>query len=141
MKNITNSNYQNNINDTSQILDHLLLNLLKNKIHEVSDGQVFENPNINKNLNFTTLEPILLKGKKTLIGDGSFSKVILYQHKISKIKYAVKIMNIQSFVKKTNNKNLILEEVNIQSKITHPNALHFFKKPLNKGSEFCVYLT
>ena len=93
MKNITNSNYQNNINDNSQILDHLLLNLLKNKIHEVSDGQVFENPNINKNLNFTTLEPILLKGKKTLIGDGSFSKVFLYQHKKTKIKYAVKKIN------------------------------------------------
>ena len=126
MKNITNSNYQNNINDNSQILDHLLLNLLKNKIHEVSDGQVFENPNINKNLNFTTLEPILLKGKKTLIGDGSFSKVFLYQHKITKIKYAVKKINIPLFIEKTGNKNLIYEEINIQSKIAHPNIIRLF---------------
>ena len=126
MKNITNSNYQNNINDNSQILDHLLLNLLKNKIHEVSDGQVFENPNINKNLNFTTLEPILLKGKKALIGDGSFSKVFLYQHKKTKIKYAVKKINIPLFIEKTGNKNLIYEEINIQSKIAHPNIIRLF---------------
>ena len=126
MKNITNSNYQNNINDNSQILAHLLLNLLKNKIHEVSDGQVFENPNINKNLNFTTLEPILLKGKKALIGDGSFSKVFLYQHKKTKIKYAVKKINIPLFIEKTGNKNLIYEEINIQSKIAHPNIIRLF---------------
>ena len=126
MKNNTNSDTKKNNNNHPQMLDNQLLNLLKFKIHPPPIGQIYENPNINKNLNFSTLEPILSKGKRTLVGDGSFSKVFLYQHRISKIKYAVKKINIPSFINKTNNKNLIYEEINIQSKILHPNIIRLF---------------
>ena len=129
MKNNTNSDTKKNNNNHPQMLDNQLLNLLKFKIHPPPIGQIYENPNINKNLNFSTLEPILSKGKRTLVGDGSFSKVFLYQHKISKIKYAVKKINIPSFINKTNNKNMIYEEINIQSKIVHPNnSISFLHK-------------
>ena len=124
---------QKNINKEIS-LNQKLLNLIKHKIHPPPNGYINENPKKNNNLNFSTLEPILSNGKKILVGDGSFSKVILYQHKISKIKYAVKIMNIQSFVKKTNNRNLILEEVNIQSKITHPNIIRLFNYFTDKNN-------
>ena len=118
--------FQKNINEKENLLNQQLLNLIKYKLHPPPKGCIYEKPKINRNLNFSTLEPILSKGKKILVGDGSFSKVYLYQHKVSKIKYAIKKMDIPSFVKKTNNKNLIVEEINIQSKIIHPNIIRLF---------------
>ena len=117
---------KNNINDSKETINNELLNLIKYKLYEPNVGYFYQNPKINSNLNFSSLEPILCNGKKILVGDGSFSKVFLYQHKTSKIKYAIKRMNIPSFLKKTNNKNLILEEINIQSKIVHPNIIRLF---------------
>ena len=117
---------KNNINDNEERINNKLLNLIKYKLFQPNIGCFYDNPKINSNLNFSSLEPILSNGKKILVGDGSFSKVFLYQHKTSKIKYAIKKINIPSFLKKTNNKNLILEEINIQSKISHPNIIRLF---------------
>ena len=117
---------KNNINDNEERINNKLLNLIKYKLFQPNIGCFYGNRKINSNLNFSSLEPILSNGKKILVGDGSFSKVFLYQHKTSKIKYAIKKINIPSFLKKTNNKNLILEEINIQSKIMHPNIIRLF---------------
>ena len=117
---------KNNINDIKEEINNNLLNLINYNLYKTNIGCFYENSKINSNLNFTSLEPILSNGKKILIGDGSFSKVFLYQHKTSKIKYAIKRMNIPSYLKKTNNKNLILDEINIQSKIEHPNIIKLF---------------
>ena len=140
MKFNNNSNLQNNINNNEQKINQQLLNILNFKLHPPPAGCFYEKPKINPNLNFTSLEPILLKGKKILIGDGSFSKVFLYQHKTSKIKYAIKKMNILSFIKKTNNKNLILNEINIQSKIFHPNIIRLYNyfRDKNKTNIFLI---
>jgi serine/threonine protein kinase len=115
-----------NINNDKKTLNPHLLNLIKFKLHPPPIGSFLENPELNPRLNFSLLEPVLSKGKKILIGDGSFSKVYLFQNKISKIKYAIKKMNISSFLKKTNNKDLIINEINIQSKINHPNIIRLY---------------
>ena len=115
-----------NINNEKKTLNPHLLNLIKFKLHPPPIGSFLENPELNPRLNFSLLEPVLSKGKKILIGDGSFSKVYLFQNKISKIKYAIKKMNISSFLKKTNNKDLIINEINIQSKINHPNIIRLY---------------
>ena len=115
-----------NINNDKKTLNPHLLNLIKFKLHPPPIGSFLENPELNPRLNFSLLEPVLSKGKKNLIGDGSFSKVYLFQNKISKIKYAIKKMNISSFLKKTNNKDLIINEINIQSKINHPNIIRLY---------------
>ena len=135
-KNKINPDFQKNNNNT--ILNQQLLNLLKYKLHPPPLGCIYENPKINQNLNFASLEPILSNGKKILVGDGSFSKVFLYQHKISKIKYAIKIININSFMQKTNNKNLILDEINIQSKIAHPNIIRLFNYFKDKKNIYLI---
>ena len=115
-----------NINNDKKTLNPHLLNLIKFKLHPPPIGSFLENPELNPRLNFSLLEPVLSEGKKILIGDGSFSKVYLFQNKISKIKYAIKKMNISSFLKKTNNKDLIINEINIQSKINHPNIIRLY---------------
>ena len=125
-----------NINNDKKTLNPHLLNLIKFKLHPPPIGSFLENPELNPRLNFSLLEPVLSKGKKILIGDGSFSKVYLFQNKISKIKYAIKKMNISSFLKKTNNKDLIINEINIQSKINHPNIIrlyNYFEDKNNKN--------
>jgi serine/threonine protein kinase len=140
-KNNNNPNVKkNNINNSLDSINNKLLNLVKYKLYQTQIGRFYENPKINSNLNFSSLEPILSKGKKILVGDGSFSKVYLYQHKNTKIKYAIKKMNIPSFIKKTNNKNLILEEINIQSKISHPNIIRLFNyfKDKNNTNVFLI---
>ena len=140
-KNNNNPNVKkNNINNSLDSINNKLLNLVKYKLYQTQIGCFYENPKINSNLNFSSLEPILSKGKKILVGDGSFSKVYLYQHKNTKIKYAIKKMNIPSFIKKTNNKNLILEEINIQSKISHPNIIRLFNyfKDKNNTNVFLI---
>ena len=53
-KNKINPDFQknNNIN----ILNQKLLNLLKYKLHPPPQGCIYENPKINQNLNFASLE-------------------------------------------------------------------------------------
>ena len=141
-KNNNNPNVKKNNNNNNSLdsINNKLLNLVKYKLYQTQIGCFYENPKINSNLNFSSLEPILSKGKKILVGDGSFSKVYLYQHKNTKIKYAIKKMNIPSFIKKTNNKNLILEEIKIQSKISHPNIIRLFNyfKDKNNTNVFLI---
>ena len=141
MKNIViNSNSQNNINNHHQKFDTLLLNIRKFRLYPPSNGSFFEKSRINQYLNFSTLEPILYKGQKTLIGDGSFSKVFLFNHKKTKIKYAVKKMNISLVLNKANNKNIILNEIKIQSRICHPNIIQLYNyfKDKNNSNYFLI---
>ena len=140
-KKLINENSQKNIhnvynNKNQKEFNSLLLNIHKYKLYPPPAGDFFEKPKINQSLNFSSLEPIFFKEKKTLIGDGALSKVFLYHHKKSKIKYAIKRMNLTMVLSKTNNKNLILNEINIQSKISHPNIIklyNYFKDKENKN--------
>ena len=117
-------------------INPIILNIEKYKLYPPPIGSFFEKSKIIPNLNFSSLEPILFQNKKAIIGDGAFSKVFLYQHKKSKIKYAIKIMNIPLVLKKSNNKDIILNEISIQSKISHPNIIrlyNYFKDKQNKN--------
>ena len=127
-KQIYKKSQNNNNNNNKNLLkfNNLLLNIHKFKLYPPPLGSFYTKPNINPNLNFSILEPILLKEKKTLIGDGSFSKVFLYYNKKTKTKYAIKRMNISKVLEKTNNKNIIINEINIQSKISHPNIIKLY---------------
>ena len=133
MKNI-NSNSQKNLynNNNSPKFHNLLYNIHKYKLYPAPTGFFFEKPKINSYLNFTSLEAVLLKDKKAIIGDGSFSKVFLYQHKKTKVKYAIKKMNLKLVSTKTNNKNIIINEINIQSKISHPNIIKLYNYFIDK---------
>ena len=124
----TNSNIKNDQNVSNKIL----LNIHKYKLYPAPEGVFVNKPNLNKQLNFTTLEETMTKEKISLIGDGSFSKVFLYQDKKTKIKYAVKKMLIELVLNRANNKNIIDNEISIQSKIIHPNIIRLYNYFLDK---------
>ena len=141
MKNIIiNSFSQNNINNNFPNFDTFLLNIRKYKLYPPPNGSFFEKSRINQYLNFSTLEPILYKGHKAIIGDGSFSKVFLFNHKKTKTKYAIKKMNISVVLNKANNKNIILNEINIQSRICHPNIIQLYNyfRDKNNSNYFLI---
>ena len=86
-------------------------------------GKYNKELNLDSSLNMSSLSPILVENKRILLGDGSFSKVHLYLHKISKIKYAVKKINFLQAEKLSNHKNIIENEINIHGRINHPNII------------------
>jgi len=103
--------------------DEILLQIYSNRLHPPPIGAFSKELNFDKNLNFNILSPIVIKDKKIILGEGSFSVVQLYEDKKTKIKYAVKKMNIENIEKITKNKNLINTEVNIHGRINHPNII------------------
>jgi hypothetical protein len=50
---------KNNINDNEERINNKLLNLIKYKLFQPNIGCFYDNPKINSNLNFSSLEPIL----------------------------------------------------------------------------------
>ena len=126
-------------NNLSKI-NSLLLNIHKYKLYPPPSGLFYKKPKINSDLNFSLLEPVIFKNKDPIIGDGSFSTVFLYHNKKSQIKYAIKKMNISLVLQKSSNKNIILNEINIQSKISHPNIikLHNYFKDKEKENYYLI---
>ena len=58
-KNNNNPNVKkNNINNSLDSINNKLLNLVKYKLYQTQIGCFYENPKINSNLNFSSLEPI-----------------------------------------------------------------------------------
>ena len=132
---LTRKRSNSNIKNNQTVSNKILLNIHKYKLYPAPEGVFVNKPNLNKQLNFTTLEETMTKDKISLIGDGSFSKVFLYQDKKTKIKYAVKKMLIELVLNKTNNKNIIDSEISIQSKIIHPNIIRLYNFFLDKEKQ------
>ena len=101
----------------------ILFHIYQNRLHPPPIGTFSKDLNFDKNLNFSTLSPIVIKDKNIILGEGSFSVVQLYENVKTKTKYAVKKMNIESIEKISKNKNLINTEVNIHGRINHPNII------------------
>ena len=132
---LTHKRSNSNIKNNQTVSSKILLNIHKYKLYPAPEGVFVNKPNLNKQLNFTTLEETMTKDKISLIGDGSFSKVFLYQDKKTKVKYAVKKMLIELVLNKTNNKNIIESEISIQSKIIHPNIIRLYNYFLDKEKQ------
>ena len=121
-------NEKNNKNLTEELL---LSNIYHNKLYPPPIGKYNKDLNFDSSLNMSSLSPLLFKNKRIILGDGSFSKVQLYLHRASKIKFAVKKMNLSKIDKLLNHKNIVDNEVNIQGRIKHPNIISLYN--------FCKY--
>ena len=67
--------------------------------------------------------PILENGKLKIIGGGSFGQVLLVLNTKNKKHYAIKHMIKKNLKKKLTSLECIYKEINIQSRIDHPNIL------------------
>ena len=106
--------------------EKLLLDIYNNKLYPPPIGKFSKELLCDSSLNMTNLSPILYKNKQIILGDGSFSKVQLYEHKKTKIKYAVKKMNLTQLEKLSHHKKLVHNEINIQGRINHPNIIRLY---------------
>ena len=121
---------QNNNSNPAIIINEqdesILYEIYLNRLHPPPIGTFSKDLNFDNNLNFTALSPVIRNNKKILLGDGSFSVVQLYEDKKTRIKYAVKKMNIEKVEKITKNKKLVNTEVKIHGRITHPNIIKLY---------------
>ena len=77
------------------------------------------------------LTPLLINNKPKVIGEGRFSTVYLYKHKINGTLFALKKISIQKILESENDINIIQREINIHSRIQHENIVQFYS--YNKG--------
>jgi len=113
-------------NDKNVDEEKFLLDIYHKMLYPPPIGKYNKDFNFNSSLTISNLSPVLYKNKTILLGDGSFSKVHLYEHKKTKIKYAVKKMNLIQLEKLSYNKKLIHNEVNIHGRIIHPNIIRLY---------------
>ena len=106
--------------------EKILLDIYNNMLYPPPIGKYSKNLSFDSTLNMNSLIPITLNNNNVMLGEGAFSKVQLYQHKKTKIKYAVKIMNLIELEKLSQNKKFVLNEVSIQGRISHPNIIKLF---------------
>ena len=106
--------------------EKILLDIYHNMLYPPPIGKYNKDLLFDSSLNMTNLSPILYKNKQMILGDGSFSKVQLYEHKKSKIKYAVKKMDLAQMAKLSHHKKLVHNEINIQGRINHPNIIRLY---------------
>ena len=106
--------------------EKILLDIYNNMLYPPPIGKYSKNLNFDSTLNMNSLIPITLKNENIMLGEGAFSKVQLYQHKTTKIKYAVKKMNLIQLEKLSQNKKFVLNEMSIQGRINHPNIIKLF---------------
>ena len=122
--------WQNNNSNPAIIINEqdesILYEIYLNRLHPPPIGTFSKDLNFDNNLNFTALSPVIKNNKKIILGDGSFSVVQLYEDKKTRIKYAVKKMNIEKVEKITKNKKLVNTEVKIHGRITHPNIIKLY---------------
>ena len=106
--------------------EKLLLNIYHNKLYPPPIGSYNKDLIFDSSINMSSLSPLLFKNKPIMLGEGSLSKVQLYFHKQSKIKYAVKKMNLLQIEKLSHNKNIVDNEINIHGRINHPNIIRLY---------------
>jgi hypothetical protein len=90
------------------IEEKILLDIYNNMLYPPPIGKYTKDLNFDSSLNMNSLIPIKVKNNNVILGEGGFSKVQLYQNKTTKIKYAVKKMNLTQLEKLSQNKNLFL---------------------------------
>ena len=77
------------------------------------------------------LDPLIINNKQKIIGEGRFSTVYLYKHKINGTLFALKKISVKKIIESGNDLSIINREINIHSRLNHENIVKFFS--YNKG--------
>ena len=100
-----------------------------------TEARFYDKPNYNEKITLSRLIPIESKGHRLIIGKGAFSNVYLYKDIISQEKYAVKIMEKDFILKNLETLEIINKEIEIQSRINHPNIIRLYNIYENSNNQ------
>ena len=102
------------------------------------EGIFYDKPNYNENITLSRLIPLDSNGHKLLIGKGAFSNVYLYKDIITQEKYALKIMDKNFILKNLETLQIIYNEIEIQSRINHPNIIRLYNIYENSNTIYMI---
>ena len=103
-----------------------------------TEPRFYDKPNYNEKITLSRLIPIESKGHRLIIGKGAFSNVYLYKDIISQEKYAVKIMEKDFILKNLETLEIINKEIEIQSRINHPNIIRLYNIYENSNTIYMI---
>ena len=107
------------------IKESLYQNQKEEKSNLIVEGTYKKIP-FDEKYNFENFEPFLVNKTPFIIGTGTFSDVFLYKNKIDSKFYAMKKMDKNKIIELNANLIIAQKEIDIQSKINHPNILRLY---------------
>ena len=107
------------------IKESLYQNQKEEKSNLIVEGTYKKIP-FDEKYNFENFEPFLVNKTPFIIGTGTFSDVFLYKNKIDSKFYAMKKMDKNKILELNANLIIAQKEIDIQSKINHPNILRLY---------------
>ena len=142
--NENNENYSKQLNDKNNNQDIIYKNKTKNNFIELS--YTFSSPYLTRGsmaigkilydntYSLKNFRPVIENGKEVIIGSGSYGKVFLAINNIDKKYYAIKHMKKKDIYKNLKSFRGIYKEIDIQSRINHPNIVKLFYVKENKDA-------
>ena len=92
----------------------------------ITQGTLTPYPPLNPQYRIEDLTPLIVNNKPKIIGEGRFSLVYLFKHKINESLFALKRISIKKIVDSGNDISIIQREINIHSRIKHENIVQFY---------------
>ena len=108
----------------------------------IKEGILTPYPPLNPLYRIEDLHPLIINNKPKIIGEGRFSLVYLYKHKINESLFALKKISIKKIIESGNDINIIQREINIHSRIKHENIVQFYSYNMGQNEvdillEYC----
>ena len=99
---------------------------LENELTFITKGIYEPFPHYNFIYHIEDFNPVIINNKPKIIGEGRFSTVYLYKHKINESLFALKKISMKKIIESGNDLSIIQREINIHSRIHHENIVKFF---------------
>ena len=124
-----------NQNEKNQKIQNLKLQNLT-KIYP--QGKFFSYPYYEPNITISNLSPININNNQLTIGKGAFSEVYVSKHIKTNESYAIKKMDKNFLLKTINSLQVVYNEIEIQSRIIHPNIIRLYNTYENKKEIYLI---
>ena len=102
------------------------------------NGKFFDHSYYNKKIILQNLIPIYIKGHQLTLGKGAFSEVYVAKDKITNEFYAIKKMEKFFLLKTINTLETVYNEIEIQSRIIHPNIIRLYNTYENNSQIYLI---
>ena len=101
-------------------------------------GKFFSYPYYEPSITISNLSPITINDHNLTIGKGAFSEVFISKHIKTNETYAIKKMEKNFLLKTINSLQVIYNEIEIQSRIIHPNIIRLYNTYENNKEIYLI---